>query len=115
MLEMFYPQRYEVSAYVIPYAHYHAQGIRGVIFDIDNTLVPHDAPADDQARELFRHLHEMGMDTCLLSNNKEAGDSRLWEGHGAHGHGPGEHAFCGGPAVYGCIWGQPGWYPEYFS
>ena len=28
MLEMFYPQRYEVSAYVIPYDHYHAQGIR---------------------------------------------------------------------------------------
>ena len=71
MLEMFYPQRYEVSAYVIPYDHYHAQGIRGVIFDVDNTLVPHDAPADDQARELFRHLHEMGMETCLLSNNKE--------------------------------------------
>ena len=65
MLEMFYPQRYEVSAYVIPYDHYHAQGIRGVIFDVDNTLVPHDAPADDQARELFRHLHEMGMETCL--------------------------------------------------
>ena len=63
MLEMFYPQRYEVSAYVIPYDHYHAQGIRGVIFDVDNTLVPHDAPADDQTRELFRHLH--------LSNNKE--------------------------------------------
>lgn len=71
MLEMFYPQRYEVSAYVIPYDHYHAQGIRGVIFDVDNTLVSHDAPADDQARELFRHLHEMGMETCLLSNNKE--------------------------------------------
>ena len=71
MLEMFYPQRYEVSAYVIPYDHYHAQGIRGVIFDVDNTLVPHDAPADDQTRELFRHLHEMGMETCLLSNNKE--------------------------------------------
>ena len=71
MLEMFYPQRYEVSAYVIPYDHYHAQGIRGVIFDVDNTLVPHDAPADGQARELFRHLHEMGMETCLLSNNKE--------------------------------------------
>ena len=71
MLEMFYPQRYEVSAYVIPYDHYHAQGIRGVIFDVDNTLVPHHAPADDQTRELFRHLHEMGMETCLLSNNKE--------------------------------------------
>ena len=54
---MFYPQRYEVSAYVIPYDHYHAQGIRGVIFDVDNTLVPHDAPADDQAREPVSYTH----------------------------------------------------------
>lgn len=71
MLEMFYPQRYELSTYVIPFEHYHAKGIRGVVFDIDNTLVPHDAPADAQARALFRRLHDMGMETCLLSNNKE--------------------------------------------
>ena len=43
MLEMFYPRRYEVSTYVIPFDYYHAQGMQGVIFDIDNTLVPHDA------------------------------------------------------------------------
>lgn len=71
MLELFYPQRYEVSTYVIPFDHYHAKGARGVIFDIDNTLVPHDAPADGPAIELFERLHAIGMKTCLLSNNKE--------------------------------------------
>ena len=71
MLEMFYPRRYEVSTYVIPFDYYHAQGMQGVIFDIDNTLVPHDAPADGQAVELFERLRAMGMKTCLLSNNKE--------------------------------------------
>ena len=71
MLEMFYPGRYEVSTYVIPFDHYHARGIRGVIFDIDNTLVNHNAPADNQAMELFAYLHQLGMKTCLLSNNKE--------------------------------------------
>ncbi|MCC8028130.1 MAG: YqeG family HAD IIIA-type phosphatase [Clostridium sp.] len=71
MLERFYPQRYEVSAYVIPFDHYQAKGYKGVIFDIDNTLVCHDAPADEQALELFKRLKEMGMKTCLLSNNKE--------------------------------------------
>ena len=71
MLEMFYPRRYEVSTYVIPFDYYHAQGMQGVIFDIDNTLVPHDAPADEQAVELFERLRAMGMKTCLLSNNKE--------------------------------------------
>ena len=44
---------------------------KGVIFDIDNTLVPHDAPADERAKKLFAHLKEIGMDACLLSNNKE--------------------------------------------
>ena len=71
MLEMFYPRRYEVSTYVIPFDYYHAQGMQGVIFDIDNTLVPHDAPADGQAVGLFERLRAMGMKTCLLSNNKE--------------------------------------------
>ena len=71
MLEMFYPRRYEISTYTIPYDHYHARGVRGVIFDIDNTLVPHNAPADAQAQELFARLHGLGMATCLLSNNKE--------------------------------------------
>lgn len=71
MLERFYPQRYEVSTYVIPFDHYQARGFKGVIFDIDNTLVYHDAPADQQALELFGRLREIGMKTCLLSNNKE--------------------------------------------
>lgn len=68
---MFYPRRHELSAYVIPFEHYHAKGMKGVIFDIDNTLVPHDAPASAQAEELFHRLHDIGMRTCLLSNNKE--------------------------------------------
>lgn len=71
MLERFYPQRYEVSTYVIPFDHYQARGFKGVIFDVDNTLVFHDAPADRQALEFFRRLKDMGMKTCLLSNNKE--------------------------------------------
>lgn len=71
MLERFYPQRYEVSTYVIPFDHYQARGFKGVIFDVDNTLVFHDAPADRQALEFFRKLKDMGMKTCLLSNNKE--------------------------------------------
>ena len=40
-------------------------------FDIDNTLVPHGAPADERAKKLFAHLKELGFSCCLLSNNKE--------------------------------------------
>ena len=72
MLKKFYPCRYEGSAYTVPYEHYMGKGIRGVIFDIDNTLVPHGASADRQAERLFKQLRTMGMKTCLLSNNKES-------------------------------------------
>ncbi len=71
MLEQFYPNEWVDSTYEIPWKDWYDRGIRGVIFDIDNTLVPHDAPADRRALELFACFHAMGMRTCLLSNNKE--------------------------------------------
>lgn len=71
ILEQFYPREWVDSTYVIPWDIWYEHGIRGVIFDIDNTLVPHGAPADERALALFEKLHGMGMKTCLLSNNKE--------------------------------------------
>ena len=54
----------------IPFEELYRQGI-GSDFDVDNTLVPHGAPADDRAIALFRRLHELGFSMMLLSNNKE--------------------------------------------
>lgn len=71
MLETFYPGAYMESAYEINYKKMYQKGIRGIIFDIDNTLVPHGAPADERSEELFRQLHGMSIRTCLLSNNKK--------------------------------------------
>ncbi len=70
-MRAFYPDEDIASAYEIPFGQLHAEGIRGVIFDIDNTLVPHGGPADERAKKLFSDLRGMGMETCLLSNNKE--------------------------------------------
>ncbi len=72
ILERFYPKEWLESAYVIPWEDWQARGIRGVIFDIDNTLVPHGKPADKRAWALFSRLKGLGMRTCLLSNNKES-------------------------------------------
>lgn len=60
------------STYRIDFEALYREGIRGVIFDIDNTLVPHGAPADDRAVALFERLHALGIKTVLLSNNGEA-------------------------------------------
>ena len=59
------------STYVISFEKLFEEGYRGVIFDIDNTLVPHGAPADERAKKLFARLEKIGSQSCLLSNNQE--------------------------------------------
>lgn len=71
MLKCFYPDYYLDSTYEIDFGAWYQKGYRGLIFDIDNTLVPHGAPADERAKKLFAHLKELGFQSVLLSNNKE--------------------------------------------
>lgn len=71
MFRTFYPDEYVASAYVIDFEKLYGEGYRGVIFDIDNTLVMHGAPADARAVRLFEELRKTGFDTCLISNNQE--------------------------------------------
>lgn len=71
ILDRFYPDADVTSAYSIDYEKLYRNGYRGIIFDIDNTLVPHGAPADARAAKLFRKLKRIGFDVLLLSNNKE--------------------------------------------
>lgn len=71
MFETFFPDEYVASTYVIPFEKLYEEGYRGIIFDIDNTLVPHGAPADIRAKKLFARLKELGFECCLLSNNHE--------------------------------------------
>lgn len=71
MFDLFFPDRYVASTYVIDFEKLYENGYRGLIFDIDNTLVPHGAPADARAEELFLRLKAIGFHCCLISNNKE--------------------------------------------
>ncbi len=71
MFEMFFPDHYVASTYVIDFEKLYKNGYRGIIFDIDNTLVPHGDPSDERAEALFLRLKALGFQTCLLSNNGE--------------------------------------------
>lgn len=71
LLTSFYPDVYLNSAYEIDFEALYQKGFRGVIFDIDNTLVPHGAPADERSIALFERLRQIGFESVLLSNNKE--------------------------------------------
>lgn len=70
MFDCFFPDEWVESAYDIDFEKLYKNGFRGVIFDIDNTLVPHGAPADERAIALFERLKGIGFHCCLLSNNQ---------------------------------------------
>ncbi len=71
MLEGFYPKEYRNSTYEINFEPLYENGFRGIIFDIDNTLVPHGMPADERAIALMKRLKKIGYRVTMLSNNKE--------------------------------------------
>ena len=71
MFRQYYPCEYAKSVYEIDYKRLYAMGVRGLIFDIDNTIVHHNDDATPEAEQLFRDIHAAGLKTVLLSNNDE--------------------------------------------
>ena len=56
------------TVYEIDYAALFGRGIRNLLFDIDYTLVPYNAPADERTEALMRRLREMGFSLCFVSS-----------------------------------------------
>lgn len=71
MFERFFPDVTVTSTYAIDYEKLYRRGYRGILFDIDNTLVEHGEEANEKAKRLFRKLTGMGFQCCLISNNKK--------------------------------------------
>lgn len=71
MFQLFYPDAYVDSVRSINFEKLREEGIEGVLFDIDNTLVPHGAGATEEVIRLFIRLSKLGLRTCLVSNNKK--------------------------------------------
>ena len=59
MFDRFFPDAYVASTYVIDFEKLYEEGICAVIFDIDNTLVPHGAPADDRALSFSKRKQQV--------------------------------------------------------
>lgn len=71
MFKIFYPYEYVESVFSIDYSKLYDKGYRGIIFDIDNTLVPHGKDSTKEIDDLFQTIHSIGLKTLLLSNNDE--------------------------------------------
>ena len=67
---MLEPDYYFESVFEIPYEKFLEKNIRGLIFDIDNTLTAFDeAGPSAKTAELLQNLQGMGFKLCLLTNN----------------------------------------------
>lgn len=71
MFKKFYPDEYRESSFDIDYDALWERGVRGLLFDIDNTLAEHGMDPDERAITLMAELKAKGFKICLLSNNKE--------------------------------------------
>lgn len=71
MFKKFYPYEYANSVFDIDYNKLYNRGYKGIIFDIDNTLVHHGDNSTEEIDELFNKIQGIGLKTLLLSNNNE--------------------------------------------
>ena len=71
MLKKYYPAAYADSVFDIDYHKLYDKGYRGIIFDIDSTLVPHGADSTPEVDALFDEIHQAGLKTILLTNNDD--------------------------------------------
>lgn len=67
-----YPKKDVNNVYELTQAFYEQNNIKGVIFDIDNTLVKHTTPHPPaELLNYFKMLESIGIKIAIVSNNKK--------------------------------------------
>ena len=68
MLEKYFPKLMTDKVQDIDLNFLRNKGIKGLLLDIDNTLVPHGKEADDNAVAWIERLKASGFRVCIVSN-----------------------------------------------
>ena len=71
MFRKFYPNGYVKSVFSINYEKLYDKGYRGIIFDLDNTLVHHGDDSNEEVDNLFKKIQDIGFKTIILSDNDD--------------------------------------------
>ncbi|MBO6159606.1 MAG: YqeG family HAD IIIA-type phosphatase [Firmicutes bacterium] len=72
MRDLLMPDQYVPSIYEIDFEALWNQGIRGLFFDIDNTLIPfYEEHVPAKCVKLLTDLRRRGFKVCLLSNGRK--------------------------------------------
>lgn len=77
-MELLYPQQHLNSIFELDTAELRSLGIRGIIADMDNTLVPwYDRAVYPRLASWFAGLKEEGFRLCIVSNNSRERGAQL--------------------------------------
>lgn len=69
-MEKYIPDMYQKSIYTVNYEKLMDNGVKCILFDLDNTLVPFNIKeVNDKLKELFKNLREMGFKVIIFSNS----------------------------------------------
>ncbi|UOY94078.1 YqeG family HAD IIIA-type phosphatase [Ectobacillus sp. JY-23] len=72
MLKLFLPSEYVKNVYHITPAALKERGVKGIITDLDNTLIEWDRPsATPQLIQWFKEMQDAGIKVTIVSNNNE--------------------------------------------
>lgn len=67
-----YPDEYGMKFINIDFKRLHKQGIRAVILDIDNTMLPYYVPEPDAVLKLaIQRIRKAGLDAYIVSNGRK--------------------------------------------
>ena len=69
MLKTYFPGAYAPDVHAIDYQKLLDKGYKAVLFDVDNTLVPHNRDATPEAEALLQRVRAIGLQVVLVSNN----------------------------------------------
>lgn len=70
MWNLLRPDQYAPSLYDIDFESLRDKGIRGLILDLDNTLVPWgEDTVSEELTEKIKELKQLGFGMCIVSNN----------------------------------------------
>ena len=69
-MEKYIPDIYQKSIYTVDYSKLLSRGIKGLLFDLDNTIVPPNSlEVPDKAKDLFISLKQKGFKVIIFSNS----------------------------------------------
>ena len=69
-MDMFIPDIYQKSIYTIDYKKLKKNGIKCLLFDLDNTIAPYKVEPDQKVKELFASL-EKDFKVIIISNSNK--------------------------------------------